>query len=353
MKNLLVYYDPDLTTTLEDIPIPEYGAEEILIKVVAAGSNPKDWKHPMPAYFNVKVNQGDDVGGIVSAVGSKVRNFRPGDRVGGFHVMDVPRGTYAEYTVCPEHTVFHIPDAMSFEEAATIPLAMYTAAVGLYRNLKLPLPFERADEKSKSPTIPFVINGAGSSVGAFALKLARLNPSISPIIATAGAGTVFAKGLGADIVLDYRSPTIAEDLKRALDGKKLYHVFDAANSAKSIEYLTSILEPTGRYTCTQGVRGGIYGADDSMMLLEKWGGWWEQIWVGSVHDNKPAGGTWFGAIITKLIETLLAEGKFEGHPFEIVEGGLNGVEAALVKLRDRKGGNTKFVTRIADTEGIE
>jgi len=52
-----------------------------------------------------------------------VKNFRKGDRVAGFHEMDTPRGTYAEYTVCPTHTVFHIPSSMSFEEAATIPLA--------------------------------------------------------------------------------------------------------------------------------------------------------------------------------------------------------------------------------------
>jgi NADPH2:quinone reductase len=353
MKNLLVYYDPDFTTKLEDIPLPEYGHNEVQIKVIVAGSNPKDWKHPMPAYFNVKVNQGDDVAGIVSAVGSNVRNFRPGDRVAGFHVMDVPRGTYAEYTVCPEQTVFHISETMSFEEAATIPLAMYTAAVGIYRNLKLPMPFERADEKSGNSKTPLVINGAGSSVGAFVLKLAKLNPSISPIIATAGAGAAFAKDLGADVVLDYRSPTIAEDLKTALGGKKLFHVFDASNSVQSITYLTSVLDSTGRYTCTTGVKGGIYGTGDQQLLLEKWGGWWEQIWVGSVHDDNPAGGKWFGGVVARLIETLIGEGKFQGHPYEIVEGGLNGVEAALIKLRDRKGGNTKFVTRIADTEGVE
>lgn len=266
--------------------------------------------------------------------------------------MDTPRGTYAEYTVCPSHTVFHIPSSMSYEEAATIPLAMYTAAVGLYRNLKLPMPFERADEKSKTDTIPLVINGAGSSVGAFALKLAKLNKSIGPIIVTAGAGASFAKELGADVVLDYRSPTIAADLASALDGKKITHIFDAANSATSIAYLLPILSPQGRYTCTQGVKGGIYGADASLSLLESWGGWWEQIWVGSVHDDKPAGGVWFGTIFTRLIETLIAEGNFKGHPYEIVEGGLEGIEAALVKLRDRKGGNTKFVTRIADTVGI-
>jgi NADPH2:quinone reductase len=325
-----------------------------LIKVVCAGSNPKDWKHPMPAYFNVKLNQGDDVAGVVSAVGSNVRNFRPGDRVAGFHVMDTLRGTYAEYTVCPEQTVFHIPESMAFEEAATIPLAMYTAAVGLFRNLKLPLPFERADEKSGSEKKALIINGASSAVGAFALKLAKLNPSISPIIATAGSAASFVKDLGgADAILDYRSPTIIQDIETALGGpgKKAYYVFDAANSEASVNYLTAILAPNGRYTCTQGVAGGIYGPSTQKPTLEKWGGWWEQIWVGSVHDN-PAGGILFGGVMSKIIETLVFEGKFNGHPYEIVEGGLNGVEAALIKLRDRKGGNEKFVTRIADTEGI-
>ena len=44
MKNLIVYYDPELTTQLEDIPVPEYGENDVLVKVIAAGSNPKDWK---------------------------------------------------------------------------------------------------------------------------------------------------------------------------------------------------------------------------------------------------------------------------------------------------------------------
>jgi NADPH2:quinone reductase len=310
----------------------------------------------MPAYFDVKVNQGDDVAGIVSAVGSSVRNFRPGDRVAGFHVMDTPRGTYAEYTVCPEQTVFHIPESMSFEEAATIPLTMYTASVGLFRNLRIPMPFERSDEKTKIEKKALIINGASSAVGAFALKLARLNPSISPIIATAGSAAAFVKELGgADVILDYRSPTIVQELETALGGpgSKVPYVFDAANSEASVNYLTAVLAPDGRYTCTTGVAGGIYGPSTQKPTLEKWGGYWEQIWVGSVHDDTPAGGILFGGVMSRIVQSLLFQGKFQGHPLEIVEGGLNGVEAALIKLRDRKSGNTKFVTRIADTKGIE
>lgn len=216
----------------------------------------------------------------------------------------------------------------------------------------MPMPFERSDEESGTNKIPVIINGASSSVGAYALKFAKLNPSIGPIIAIAGSGAAFVKELGADIVLDYRSPTIIEDLQKALDGKKVSHAFDASNSAQSITYLTAVLEPTGRYTCTMGVKGGIYGTGEQQGLLEKWGGWWEQIWVGSVHENKLLGGKWFGGVVSRLVETLLKEGKIKGHPYEIIPGGLNGVEAALIRLRDRKGGNNKFVCRIADTDGI-
>lgn len=66
MKNLIVFYDAEKTlrTELQDIPIPsDLGANEVLIKVEAAGSNLKDWKHPLPDYFNNKLNQGDDCAG--------------------------------------------------------------------------------------------------------------------------------------------------------------------------------------------------------------------------------------------------------------------------------------------------
>lgn len=66
MKNLLVFYDEQkqFATQLEDIPVPkDLKPHEVLIKVQVAGSNPKDYKHPLPEYFDIKVNQGDDCAG--------------------------------------------------------------------------------------------------------------------------------------------------------------------------------------------------------------------------------------------------------------------------------------------------
>ncbi|KAI9654756.1 MAG: hypothetical protein M1821_005750 [Bathelium mastoideum] len=369
MRNTLVYYDAELTVTVEDIPIPEYGPDEILIKVVCAGSNPKDYKHPMPDRFNVKVNQGDDVGGIVEAVGRNVTNFHKGDRVAGFHEMDTARGTYAEYTVCPANTVFHIPDAVSFEEAATIPLTAYTAAVGIFLHLELPLPWGRRDAHAPNggKKTPLIVNGAASAVGAFAVKFAKMNPSISPVIGTASAGASadYAKSVGCDYVVDYRAPveTVTAELKKALGGAECHHIFDAVNTLTSVQYTTACLTPApagsgivNRFSGTLPVSAASRGYPNLREVeevLRNAGCWAEQIWAGCVHEDKIEGSKTFGAIASKIMEIGLAEGSFSGQPYEVVPDGLDGVYGGLVKLRDRKGGNTKLIYRVAETPGLE
>ena len=76
-------------------------------------------------------NTGDDIAGYVEKVGAGVTDFKVGDRVGAFHEMMKPHGSFAEYAIAWAKTTFHIPEKTSFEEAATIPLAAMTAAVGL------------------------------------------------------------------------------------------------------------------------------------------------------------------------------------------------------------------------------
>ena len=96
-----------------DSPIPEPNADQVLIKVVVSGSNPKDWK--VPEWVGNNINQGDDVAGIVEKVGANVTEFKPGDRVAAFHEMMTPHGSYAEYAITWAYTTFHIPDKTSFE----------------------------------------------------------------------------------------------------------------------------------------------------------------------------------------------------------------------------------------------
>lgn len=91
MKNAIVAKGPKVT--INDVPIPKPGPNQVLIKVVYSGSNPKDWKRP--EYFEPH-NSGDDIAGTVEAAGENVVEFKKGDRVAAFHEMMAPHGSFAE-----------------------------------------------------------------------------------------------------------------------------------------------------------------------------------------------------------------------------------------------------------------
>ena len=317
-----------------------------------------EWRHRTSVGVGIRsldIVTNDFIHRTVAALGSAVKSFKVGERIAGFHEMDTPNGSYAEYAVCPEQTVFRIPDSMSDEEAATIPLAIFTASVALYRNIDIPAPWDRSDEKAASTEkVPLVVNGASGQVGAFAIKLAKMNARVGPIIAIAGSSADFVKSLGVDAIVDYRSDSVAEDIKRAAGGLPIRHAFDAANSVKSVKYLIAVLEKGGRYTCTTPTAANaVTGSDGTMdRLLDEAGIWHDHIWCGEVHETKKPGGQMFGAVMSRVIERALANGTLEGHPYREVEGGLNGVKQALEDLKNgKRGDNKKYVTRIDGTAG--
>lgn len=282
----MFYENGHLRAKLEDIPAPIPGPREVLIKVEVAGLNVKDYKHPLPAMYNNALNQGDDCAGTIARVGSEVKTLQLGERVAGFHVMDTPGGTFAEFALCPEHTVFRIPSSMPDEEAAKVPLAAYTASVGLYRSLQLPAPWDRSDSHAPRGKVPLTVNGAGSAVGSYALKLASMNSLIRPVLATAGSSANYVKSLHPKaIIVDYKSPTIKEDLRAALGNTHVSHVFDTTNSLNSIQYLSSVMEVGSYYTCTSKLyTNPLLGVDDSMeKALQTVHAWYEITFVGEVH----------------------------------------------------------------------
>lgn len=101
-----------------DSPIPTPNDDQVLIKVIVSGCNPKDWK--LPDIFDNSFNQGDDIAGIVEKVGANVFEFKPGDRVAAFHEMRTPAGSYAEYAIAWQHTTFHIPASTTFEGSSPV-----------------------------------------------------------------------------------------------------------------------------------------------------------------------------------------------------------------------------------------
>jgi hypothetical protein len=108
------FVSPDSSVKIVDSPKPTPGTGDILIKVVFAGTNPKDWK--FPSVSNTTLNSGDDISGTVEEVGEGVLKFRSGDRVAAFHRLGESGGAFAEYAIAPSTTTFHLPENISFEE---------------------------------------------------------------------------------------------------------------------------------------------------------------------------------------------------------------------------------------------
>lgn len=343
--------------TVSKTEIPELPSEHhLLIKVIVSGCNPKDWKSP--AIMKNDLNQGDDIAGIVAAVGSQVTNFKVGDKVAAFHEMLQPGGSYAEYALAPDHTAFHVPESISYEEAATIPLAATTAALGLYQRLRLPFPWSPNRDNEQCPLL---IYGGASAVGAFAIKMAVIS-NIHPLICIAGNGCQFVEGLidrsRGDEVIDYRScDDIPAAIRKALNGKKLQYTFDAVSENGSLENVAKVLDPHGRMVVV--LPGKRYDEIPSTVQLSctQVGKVHNEAYPGIRRDLSPCGP--LGAENDKLAGQMffsffgrgLRDGYLTGHPHKKIDGGLHGLETALCNLRDGKASAVKYVIRIDETSG--
>ena len=230
-------------------------------------------------------------------------------------------------------------------EAATIPLAALTAAVALNWNLELPTPWLPA-----KASIPLVIYGASTSVGSFAIKLARAS-NIHPVIAIAGKGTSFIETLldpsKGDVVFDYRKG-VDETIKGIRDHLKsgnygeIKHGLDPGIGESSKAVLTEVVAPNGAINL-------VLPSDWDTGSTKK-----TKTMVGAIHNSSPPFGDArdLGLVFCRWFTKALEDGTFEGHPYEVRPGGLEAIEQALKDLKDGKNSALKYVFRIADTPGL-
>lgn len=226
-------------------------------------------------------------------------------------------------------------------EASTIPLAGLTAAASLYANQRLPLPWTPATN-----AIPFIVYGASTAVGSFAIKLAR-NSNIHPIIAVAGKGSHYVESLidrsKGDTVVDYRGGVEAtiKGITSSLDQaghSTVHHAIDTAIVQQSADVLRQCVNPGGRIDFILPNDFDVSPAVKSVTS------------VGSVHNHNEFGNNQdLGFIFSRYFTRALQNNTFSGHPFEVRPGGLEGVEEALKDLKEGKASATKYVFRIADT----
>ena len=271
------YGSPDVLR-LESIAKPTPKPDEVLVRIHAASVNPLDWHFIRGKPYIVRIEAGFgrpkdprlgvDFAGTVEAVGASVTHFRPGDEVFGGR-----DGAFAEYvTVREERAITLKPGNVTFEQAASVPIAALTALQAVR---------DKAHVKAGQKVL---INGASGGVGTFAVQIAKsLGAEVTGVCSTRNLELV--RSLGADHVIDYTR----EDFTKAAER---YDVIIDTVGTHSVPDYRRVLTPAGQYVMIGSATIG------------RWFGWLEipvEAWILSPFMSQK-----FGMMLAELNKEDLA-----------------------------------------------
>ncbi|MGK5444219.1 NAD(P)-dependent alcohol dehydrogenase [Micromonospora sp. URMC 105] len=219
-------YGPADVLQLRDIDPPQPGDDDVLVQVRAAGVDPGVWHLmtglPYPVRLGYGLRRprhrvpGMDLAGVVAAVGRRVTRFAPGDEVYG-----TGTGSYAEYASAPQHKLARKPAALTFAEAAAVPVSGQTALTAV------------RDAAAVRPGQRVLVIGAGGGVGSYAVQLATAagaqvtgvcGPTKQDLVVSLGATDVVDhtreeitdRGIRYDVIVDTAGNRALAHLRRAL-----------------------------------------------------------------------------------------------------------------------------------------
>ncbi|KAM0747467.1 NAD(P)-binding protein [Meredithblackwellia eburnea MCA 4105] len=324
----------------------ELKENELLIENVAVAQASGDIKKVALDLMipTIPFTTGWENSGKVVLAGDAVKDFQVGDRITAWaHANEIGAGAYQQFTKIHASSAAKIPSSLTFEGASTLPLAFATAlgclnALGLPPNgptTSLPLP----PQPKMVP--PILIWGAGSSVGAMAVQIAKL--SGFRVIATASPSSFeYVKKCGADWVFNYRDEEkVIEEIKKAGEDKVTL-VFDPISTTDSVTQSLKALGASGGKVIVDlpGVAENFEGKTPAGCTVE---------YAGAYHCFlKPELHSGF-----KMLESMIAKDQVVVHPFEVLPDGLASVNEGWRRQRAGEVRATKLVYRIADTPGLK
>ena len=314
MKALRIHdYSGPTALRVDQSPVPEPGLGEVRIRVRAAGLNNSDLQS---TYGTYRVGHrglphilGQEAAGEVDAVGSGVTRLAPGMRVVG-HV----RGAFAEQAIGPETELLSLPDPVSFEVAASLPIAFLTASLALVHKAKL------------QPGEWVLVHPGSGGVGAAAIQLAKLLGA--RVIATTGRAEKrdHLLNLGADYAIDYTTQDVGSEVGRitadmgiqvALDGGGKVTFPDCLGAMANNGRIVSFGYTTGMDAALP--LGKLIGRNVTLHGIALW-----------YNSDYPA----TLATFANLILPAVAEGKLRPAIDQTVD--LEGVSEALVRMEKRR-----------------
>ncbi|PFH50023.1 hypothetical protein AMATHDRAFT_75844 [Amanita thiersii Skay4041] len=316
---------------LDTTDVPKPGPGEILVKVKAAALNPLDWKIQKYGVFIEKFPAilGSDMAGEIKQLGEGVTGFVVGDKV-------LSQGAFAanktmflqQYAIVKPETLAKLPSNMTFEDAATIPLGLTTAYLD-----SLPNPLISGLNRLAGESL--VVLGGSSSVGQFAIQLAKLSGFSHIVVTSSLKHTSFLQSLGATHVLDRNaSPDmLITEISKIVGSIK--YVFDAISTPETQKLGYSLLASGGRLVLVLPDAVENKMAEKGVSLV-----------FGTVDNpvNQDA-----LLLLYKNITGLLADGAIKPNRVEILKNGLGGILVGLAKMERDLMSGVKLVVKPYET----
>jgi len=315
-------------------PYTSPAAEEVVVRTRAVAVNPFDglpalvFRIVLP-WLKYPTVIGSDVAGEVVEVGSGITRFAVGDRVVG-HSASVEKsvnrpaaGAFQRYTVLTQHMVSPIPDDLTFEQVAVLPLALSTASSGLFQQDQLGLALPRAEHAERGETV--LVWGGSTSVGSNAIQLLR-NAGYRILTTASPRNHDYVRSLGAEAAVDYHSRTAVKELVALLKDSPLAGTLaiGAGSLAPAIKIATQVSGSRRISTAQPGPATNIRGA-----FARRRGVTVTSIWGGSLRNNEVGPG-----IYVDFLPEALATGTYRPAPEATVVGeGLESIPIAIQQLK--------------------
>ncbi|MFC4244188.1 zinc-binding alcohol dehydrogenase family protein [Gryllotalpicola reticulitermitis] len=320
--------------TVGPAPYTPPGPGEIVVRVRAVGLNLVDSVSGVllglvAPWLKFPAVLGGDVAGDVVEVGAGVTRFHAGDRILGL-ALGLERsqnrpaeGAFQNFAVLMEHMVSPIPETMSFEQAAVLPLQLATAATGLFQQDHLGLALPTANPPERPETV--LVWGGSTGVGSNAIQLAR--GAGYRVVATASPRNFeYLRTLGAAATVDRNSATAVDELVAAIGDSPLAGSLAIGNgSVRPVMQLAARAPGTKRVASAAPAFVTRLQSRGAKRLGVQVSG----IWGGTLKDNEVG-----PAVFVDLLPAALATGAYRSAPdAEVVGHGLDAIPAGLKQLR--------------------
>ena len=251
---LCTEYGAPENLAVHEVADPEIAADQVLVRVHAAGVNYVD-ALLVAGLYQVKIPPpfipGGDLSGVVIAAGENVRDFKPGDRI-----LAIPGiGAYAERIALHQSQLAHMPENMGFDAAAVFLQAHMTAYFALKTRGNI----------AEGETL--LVLGAGGGTGTAAVQVARALGARVIAAASSAEKLAACRDLGAEILIDYGAQDLRAELKAATGGRGVDLVFDPVGGAHAQTALRGCAE-NGRYLVVGFASGEIPAFPANLPLLK-------------------------------------------------------------------------------------